>query len=92
VRITSVWGRSRITQDVTLYPGVRAVDVTMTVDWHEQLKMLNTCLSAEPEPSSSYRLRALWLDRTSDQRREEPCQAWLDLSGVGPSGPQGCAY
>jgi len=89
VRITSVWGRSRITQDVTLYPGVRAVDVTMTVDWHEQLKMLKLAFplnlsQARATASAPYG----WIARATNGE-EEPCQAWLDLSGVGPSGPQG---
>ncbi len=89
LRVESAWGRSRIIQEYTLYPRKRVVDVTLTIDWHEQLKMLKL---AFPLALSEARVTASapygWVERGADGQ-EEPCQSWVDVSGKGPQGPLG---
>jgi alpha-mannosidase len=92
LRVDSAWGRSHITQEYTLYPRQRMVDVTLTIDWHEQLKMLKL---AFPLALSQARVTASapygWVERGADGQ-EEPCQAWVDVSGEGAGGALGVCF
>jgi alpha-mannosidase len=92
LRVVSTWGRSHIVQEYTLYPGQRLVDVTLTIDWHEQRKMLKL---AFPLNLSGARVTASapygWVERGTDGQ-EEPCQAWVDVSGEGPAGALGVCF
>jgi len=92
LRVTSAWGNSQITQEYTLYPGQRAVDITLTIDWHEQLKALKLAFplsltGAQVTASAPYG----WVERGTDGQ-EEPCQAWVDVSGEGPGGALGVCF
>ncbi len=89
LRVRMGWGDSRIVQDITLYPGARAIDVTMTVDWHEQHKMLKIAFplalqNAHVTASAPYGHIAR---RANGE--EEPCQAWVDLGGQMRAGQGG---
>lgn len=92
LRAESAWGNSRITQEYTLYPQQRLVDVTLTIDWHERHKMLKL---AFPLALSGARVTASapygWVERGADGQ-EEPCQAWVDVSGEGPEGALGVCF
>lgn len=82
VRLRSAWGNSRITQEVTLYRDTRAIDVTMTVDWREQLKMLKLAFPLKlGQPVVTASAPYGWVVRQANGE-EEPCQEWVDLSGV----------
>jgi alpha-mannosidase len=89
LRVRSAWGRSTLAQEFTLYRGQRAVDVTLRVDWQEQLKMLKL---AFPLPLRDTQVTASapngWVRRAA-QGEEEPCQGWVDLSGQGAQGAAG---
>ncbi len=89
LRLHSRWGRSTITQEISLYPGVRAIDVTMTVDWHEQLKMLKLAFPLNlKQPQVTASAPYGWIARQANGE-EEPCQAWVDLSGQAGERVQG---
>ena len=89
LRLHSVWGQSRITQDITLYPGVRAIDVTMTIEWHEQLKMLKLAFPLNlAQPAITASAPYGWVTRQANGE-EEPCQEWVDLSGLAEGQMQG---
>ena len=82
LRVRSAWGHSRITQDFTLHRDTRAIDVTMTIDWHEQLKMLKLAFPLKlARPTVTASAPYGWVTRQANGE-EEPCQEWLDLSGV----------
>ena len=40
VRVTRAFGSSRVTQEITLAAGSRAVDLHLDIDWHERQKLL----------------------------------------------------
>jgi alpha-mannosidase len=40
VRVTRSFGSSTVVEDITLAPGSAAIDIALTVDWHERQKML----------------------------------------------------
>ena len=67
-------------QDYTVRPGRPGVDVTMTVDWHERLRMLKLALPLaleNPRVTASAPYGCIGRGANGE---EEPCQAWVDLS------------
>ena len=89
LRVRMGWGGSTITQEITLYAGSKAVDVAMMVDWHEQHKMLKIAFPLRiGEPTVTASAPYGWIERKANGE-EEPCQAWVDLSGRGPKGEMG---
>jgi alpha-mannosidase len=81
LRVQSAWQSSTIVQDITLYSGSRAVEVNMLVDWHEQHKMLKLAFPlALDAPQVTASAPYGWIKRQPNGE-EEPCQAWVDLSG-----------
>ena len=89
LRVRSCWGRSKMTQEISLYPAVRAIDVTMTVDWHEQHKMLKLAFPLNlHDPQVTASAPYGWIVRQANGE-EEPCQAWVDLSGRAGEKTQG---
>ncbi len=89
LRVRSRWGRSTIVQEISLVAGARAVEVTFTVDWHEQHKMLKIAFPlALAEPVVTASAPYGWVTRPA-HGQEEPCQSWVDLSGMTPQGPGG---
>ena len=89
LRVRMAWGQSTLTQEITLYGYRKAVDVRLTVDWHEQDKMLKL---AFPLAVTDARVTASapygWMERAANGE-EEPCQAWVDLSGQTSHGVAG---
>ena len=80
VRVQSAWGDSTLVQDYTVRPGRPGVDVTMTVDWHERLRMLKLALPLaleNPRVTASAPYGCIGRGANGE---EEPCQAWVDLS------------
>ncbi|MHB1294719.1 MAG: alpha-mannosidase [Anaerolineae bacterium] len=89
LRVESAWGDSTIVQEITLYPDSPAIDVTMTIDWHERLKMLKLAFplaiaQAGVTASAPYG----WIARAANGE-EEPCQSWVDLSGQAKDAQRG---
>jgi alpha-mannosidase len=82
VRACSRWGCSTVTLDTILYAGDRRVYLDLTVDWHEQLKMLKLAFPlALQDPQSTSSIPYGHIQRTDDGG-EEPCQEWVDVSGT----------
>ncbi len=89
VRVISTWGQSRIEQDISLYADEPFIDVVMRIDWHERLKMLKIGFplaldDVEVTASAAYG----HIVREPDGE-EQPCQAWLDVSGATSTGRAG---
>ena len=82
VRVCSQWGCSSVTLDYVLYAGARQVQLELTVDWHEQLKMLKLAFPLALEnPQSTSSIPYGSIQRVDDGG-EEPCQSWVDVSGT----------
>ncbi len=89
LRVRSTWGSSSIVQEYALRTGSAAIEVTMTVDWHEQFKMLKLAFplaisGGVVASSAPYG----WVSRQANGE-EEPCQGWVDLTGQATSGRRG---
>lgn len=89
LRVRMAWGQSTLTQEITLWGYRRAVDVVLTVDWHEQHKMLKLAFPlAITDPVVTASAPYGWITRKPNGE-EEPCQAWVDLSGKTDKGIAG---
>jgi alpha-mannosidase len=86
LRVESSFGASTLTEEISLGAGSRHVDVRVTVDWHERLRLLKlrfpTAIAAE---SATYEVPYGHVERPTDGA-EEPTQAWVDVSGPLPDG------
>jgi alpha-mannosidase len=82
IRVESTYGNSRLTQDFAIYQALRQIEVRVTVDWHEQFKLLKLRF-----PLNLNFLRATYeipygtIERPTNGE-EEPCLSWVDLSGI----------
>ncbi|MBI5031693.1 MAG: alpha-mannosidase [Chloroflexi bacterium] len=82
LRVISTYGASRLTQDFTLYQDMDHIDVHVTVDWHEQFKMLKLRYPVNVHPArATYEIPYGHIERPANGD-EEPFQSWLDVSGV----------
>jgi alpha-mannosidase len=82
LRAVSRWGASRLVQDFTLYAELEGIDVRVSVDWREAFKALKLRF---PLNLSHMRVTAEipygHIERSASGL-EEPCQSWVDLSGM----------
>jgi alpha-mannosidase len=83
VRVESQYGRSRLTQDFIMYRALDQIEVRVTVDWHEHLKMLKLNFPL----NLFYTTATFEVPYGSIQRpangAEVPGQSWVDLTGIG---------
>jgi len=84
IRVESVYGQSRLRQDILLYRDLDRVEVRVTVDWREQFKALKVRfpLNLSGALRATYEIPYGHIDRPTDGE-EEPGQRWIDLSGTG---------
>jgi alpha-mannosidase len=82
IRVTSVYGASRLVQDFSMYRDLDVIEVKAKVWWHEQFKALKlrfpinvSHLSATGEIPYGH------IERFANGE-EEPGQSWIDLSGM----------
>lgn len=82
LRVTSGYGASRLVQEFSLYRGLDVIEVRAKVDWRERFKALKlrfpvnlTHLAAASEIPYGH------IERFANGE-EEPCQSWIDLSGM----------
>ncbi len=76
------WGCSTLAADYILYSGDDQIYLDLHIDWHERLKMLKLALPlALDEAQSTASIPYGHIQRVDDGG-EEPCQDWVDLSGV----------
>ena len=80
LRVESRWGDSTLREDYVLGANAAYVDVRVTVDWHEQLKLLKlrypTSVQCE---RATFEVPYGQLERAAGGD-EEPGQAWVDVS------------
>lgn len=82
VRLTSRYGSSRLVQDFAMYPDQEQIDVSVMVDWHEQLKMLKLRFPVNVKfMKVTYEIPYGHTERFANGE-EEPGQSWVDVSGV----------
>ena len=82
IRITSRYGSSRLVQDFAMYPGRDQIDVSVMVDWHEQLKMLKLRFPVNVKfMKITHEIPYGHTERFANGE-EEPGQSWVDVSGI----------
>ncbi|PGH46897.1 alpha-mannosidase [Streptomyces sp. Ru87] len=86
LRVESAYGRSTLVEEFLLSAGSRQVEIRVTVDWHEQLKLLKLRFpTALTGTTATHEIPYGHLERTPDGT-EEPAQAWVDVTGTLPGG------
>jgi alpha-mannosidase len=86
IRVSSAYGASRLMQDFTLYSDLDQIDARVTVDWHEQHKMLKLRFPVNlATGTATYEIPYGHIVRPTDGE-EEPGQNWLDVSGASADG------
>ncbi len=82
LRVESAYGNSRLIQDFTVYRDRELIDVHVTLDWNETLKMLKLRF-----PVNAYYMKVTHAIPYGQIQRpangdEEPMQSWVDVSGM----------
>jgi alpha-mannosidase len=84
IRVTSVYGHSRLIQDFTMYTEQKRIDVSATVAWSEQFKMLKLRFPVNLDFNRvTYEIPYGYIERPANGE-EEPGQNWIDVSGLYP--------
>jgi alpha-mannosidase len=82
IRVTSSYGDSRMVQDFAMYRGIDRIDVSVTLDWREQFKMLKLRFPANLHyMKATYEIPYGSMERFANGE-EDPGQSWIDLSGT----------
>ncbi|GAA3762207.1 alpha-mannosidase [Terriglobus aquaticus] len=82
VRQTLHYNASTLSIDWMLYAGSRTVDLRVSLDWHEHLKMLKFSFPTELEkPQATYEI-AYGAEHRDNAGLEDPGQRWIDLTGL----------
>lgn len=82
LRVETRWQSSTARQEFTLYHHSPHIDVALTVDWHEQHKMLKLSVPvAIQDGTLTYDAPYSVIVREANGL-EDPGQAWIDLSGT----------
>ena len=81
IRVITTYGGSILTIDWTLYSGSRNLGAKVTLDWHEQLKMLKFSFPVDIEsPVATYETAYGHIIRATNGD-EDPGQRWIDVTG-----------
>ncbi|HSL29862.1 MAG TPA: glycoside hydrolase family 38 C-terminal domain-containing protein, partial [Anaerolineales bacterium] len=82
IRVTSCYESSKLIQDFAMYPDRNQIDVSVTVDWHEKLKMLKLRFPVNVKfMKITHEIPYGHTERFANGE-EEPGQSWVDVSGV----------
>lgn len=80
-RVKSTYGSSTLREDYVVYAGLPYVDVRVTVDWHERLKLLKLRYATGVDGgTATFETPYGHLERPASGD-EEPGQSWVDVSG-----------
>ncbi|MEO6830052.1 MAG: glycoside hydrolase family 38 C-terminal domain-containing protein, partial [Acidobacteriaceae bacterium] len=87
IRIRRHWDKSTFTQNIILYAGMRRVDVTNDVDWHETHILLKAAFPlAASGPTATFEIPYGTIERPTtrnnsveEAKYEVPAQRWADL-------------
>jgi alpha-mannosidase len=82
IRVTSRYDSSRLVQDFAMYPDREQIDVSVMVDWHEQLKMLKLRFPVNVKFMKVTHETPYGHTERFANGEEEPTQSWMDISGV----------
>jgi len=81
-RIDSRYGQSTVRQDLIIYEELPVIDFRMTVDWHEQRKLLKLAFPVNVvNATATYQIPYGYIERPADGE-EEPAQQWVDVTGT----------
>lgn len=79
LKVESYYGNSTLIQEFSVYRDLKYVEVRVTVDWHEKLKMLKLRFPVNIEsPTVTYSIPYGFITRPSNGE-EEPGGEWIDL-------------
>lgn len=82
IQVRSTYGDSRLVQSITMYRDLPQIDVHVTVDWHEQWKLLKFRFPLNLNfIRATYEIPYGHIERPVNGE-EEPGQSWVDLTGV----------
>jgi alpha-mannosidase len=82
IRVTSRYGSSSLVQDFTMYSDREQIDVSVMVNWHEQLKMLKLRFPVNVKfMKVTHEIPYGHTERFANGE-EEPVQSWVDIAGV----------
>ena len=91
IQVRTVYGKSAVTQDFTLYRDRPEVYVRVSVDWHESYQVLKLGFpTVLAKGESTYSIPYGFITRPM-KGEEEPVQTWLDISGADSGGAFGLA-
>jgi alpha-mannosidase len=81
VRVDSAYGSSSLREEFILVEGARHVEVRVTVDWHERLRMLKLRFpTGLTEVTATHAIPYGHLERVADGH-ETVSHSWVDVSG-----------
>jgi alpha-mannosidase len=81
VRVCSTYGASAMTTDWILYAGSRTLEADVTLDWHEQRKLLKLSFPVNvSDPQATWEIPYGHVSRPPEGH-EEPGHRWIDLTG-----------
>ncbi len=82
IRVISEYNQSTLVQEFALYNDLDVIEVSATVDWHEQRKMLKLRFPLKiGQMKANYEIPYGHIERMVNGE-EEPGQSWIDLSGI----------
>lgn len=80
-RVITSYGKSSLTIDWILYADSKNIEAKVSLDWHEQLKMLKFSFPVDVEsPVATYETPYGTIERATNGD-EDPGQRWIDVSG-----------
>ncbi|MDN3352060.1 alpha-mannosidase [Actinomadura sp. DC4] len=83
LRIDSEYGASRLREDLVLSRDARYLEVRVTIDWHERLKMLKLRFpTGLTGVTATHAIPYGHIERTTDGH-ETVSHTWIDVSGAG---------
>jgi len=81
IRVTSTYGNSTLTTDWALTKGSKNIEANVSLDWHEQLKMLKFSFPVNVEqPAATFEVPYGFITRDNNGD-ENPGQRWIDVTG-----------
>jgi len=91
VRIDRKFGNSSISQEVTLSPGERRIDIDTDIDWHEREQLLKLCFDIDvaadrsaAEVQFGHVMRSTHTNTSWDAARFEICaHRWIHVADAG---------
>jgi alpha-mannosidase len=82
LRITSRYNLSVLRQDIILYNDKPDIEVRVKLDWREEHKMLKLSFPINIRQAETYCEIPYGSIKRDGDGKEEPCQQWIDVSGV----------